>query len=379
VRTRAFWVLLAAFVAVGCSSKGKVREPAELTDIGTPAFKLDTAWSRTAGEGSGKRWTGLRLALEPDALFTADLRGRVFAFNPQSGGSLWTAETKSRVVSGPGVSGNLVLVGTLDGEVIALGRADGKELWRRKLSSEVMASPSGDGRLVVARTGDGKVFGLNADNGEQLWVFDRSVPNLTLSGMSAPLVSGRYAYVGFDSGKLGAINLADGTLAWEQVVAVPTGRTELERLTDVDAALFDNGSDIFAASFGGEVICLDGGSGQVLWRRSIKSYTGFAEIGELVVISDEAGIVWAVDARTGAAAWKQEALLNRRLSPPAAFNGHIVVADFEGYLHWLDPKDGRIVSRSQVGGSPVRAAPIAGDNLLYVLNSNGKTSAVKVR
>ncbi len=377
--TRALLILLAAVAAVGCSSKGKVREPAELTDIDAPAFKVDTAWSRSAGEGSGKRWTGLRLALEADALFTADLRGRVFAFNPQTGSSLWTAETKSRVVSGPGVSGDLVMVGTLDGEVIALSRADGKERWRRKLSSEVMASPAGDGRLVVARTGDGRVYGLNADNGEQVWTLDRLVPNLTLSGMSAALVSGRYAYVGFDSGKLGAINVADGTLAWEQVVAVPTGRTELERLTDVAAALLDNGSDVFAASFGGEIACLDGGSGQVLWRRSIKRYTGFAEIGDLVVISDEAGVVWAVDARTGAAAWKQEALLNRRLSPPAAFDGRVVVADFEGDLHWLDPQDGRIVARSRVGSTPVRAAPVAGEGLLYVRTTDGKTSAVKIR
>jgi len=377
--TRALLIALAALVAVGCSSKGKVREPAKLTDIGAPAFKLDTAWSRSAGEGSGKRHSGLRLALETDALFTADLRGRVFAFGPQNGNTLWTSDTKARVVAGPGVSGNLVMVGTLDGEVIALNRADGKELWRSKLSSEVLAAPVGNGRIVVARTGDGKVYGLDPVNGSLQWTFDRSVPNLTLSGLSAPLIVGSHVYVGFDNGKLGAINLADGTLAWEQVVAVPTGRTELERLTDVDAALLDNGADLFAASFGGEVACLDGSSGQVLWRRSIKSYTGFAEVDDLVVISDEAGVIWAVDARTGAAAWKQDALLNRRLSPPATFNGHVVVADFEGYLHWLDPKDGRIVARSHVGGSPVRAAPIAGDSLLYVLNSDGKTSAVKVR
>src|SRR5690606_8215095 len=108
--------------------------------------------------------------------------------------------------------------------------------------------------------------------------------------------------------------------------------------------------DLFAASFGGELARVDGDTGQVLWRRTVKSYNGFARVGDLVVTTDEAGVVWALDANTGAAAWTNEDLKYRRLSPPAAFEGAIVVGDFEGYLHWLDPKDGRLVARMRAGG-----------------------------
>lgn len=377
--TRALLILLAAVCAVACSSKGKIREPAKLTSIEAPAIKPETAWSVSAGKGNAGGFGALRLALEPDALFAADVDGKVFAFNPKTGDRLWENRTYLRVIAGPGVSGDLVLVGTLDGEVIALNRADGIEKWRRRLSSEVMAAPVGNGDVIVARSGDGRVYGLTAAKGDRLWLQDRSVPNLTLRGMSVPLVAGNRVYVGFDNGRLAALNLSDGTPAWEQVVAVPAGRTELERLTDVDANLLDNGKDLFAASFGGEVACLDGDTGQVLWRRTIKSYSGFAEAGDFVVVTDESGVVWALDARTGAAAWKQEGLLNRRLSPPAVFNGQIVVGDFEGYLHWLDPKDGHIVARSRAGSDPIRVAPVVGDGLLYVLNNEGRISAITVK
>lgn len=377
MRAGALLLLAAAALAAGCSGKGKVREPAKLERIATPEVQADSAWNRSAGKGSGGRFAALRLALEPDALFAADSAGRVYAFDPKTGERLWESETKARVSAGPGVSGDLVLVGTLDAEVIALSRADGREKWRSRVSSEVLAAPVGNGDLVVVRTVDGRVSGLAAASGERRWTMDRSVPSLTLRGLSVPLIVDNRVYVGFDNGRLAALNLADGAVAWEQVVAAPAGRSELERLTDVDARLLEDGNTLFAASFGGEVAALDVESGQVRWRRSIKSYTGFAKLGNRIVVTDEAGVVWALDAETGAAAWKQEGLLNRRLSAPAAFGEFIAVGDLEGYVHWLHPQDGRIVGRSRAGRDPIRAAPVAGEELLYVLSSEGRITALR--
>ncbi|MGH8461742.1 MAG: outer membrane protein assembly factor BamB [Stenotrophobium sp.] len=370
---------LAALSLAACSSSKNVRIPASLQDISNPALKIQKLWSSSAGDGSDDQYSGLQMSVQPDAVFAADVDGVIYAFNPKNGDRIWRVKTKSRVIAGPGVSGNMVLVGTLDAQVIALKRSDGSELWRTTLSSEVLAAPTGDGDVLVARTVDGHVYGLAADSGKQLWNFDRTEPNLTLRGLSVPLVQGGSAFVGLDNGRVVSLRLTDGQPAWEQVIAMPSGRTELDRITDVDAGLLADNGNIFAASYGGELACVDADSGQVVWRRSIKSYTGMARAGKLVIVTDESGVIWALDAATGAAAWTQKGLLYRKLSPPAVLDGNIVVGDYEGYLHWLDPVDGSIIARTRAGSDPIRAGMRVMDGVLYVMNADGKITALSTK
>jgi outer membrane protein assembly factor BamB len=371
-------VLLLALLLAACSKDGRVRKPTPLQDIVSPQVKLRTAWTAQVGRGSDRYHSALAPAVAVDAVFAADVRGRVHAYEPATGARIWQAETGARVISGPHVSGNAVFVGTMDGEVIALKRADGTPYWRAQISSEALAPPVSDGTLVIARGGDGMVHALSAVSGSRSWVFDRSVPNLTLRGLGQPLIEGPLTFIGMDNGRVVALRMLDGQPVWEQLITAPTGRNELERLNDVDGQLLLDGGDLFVASFGGEVVRISGSSGQVLWRRALKSYTGMVRAGNFVVISDEAGVVWGLDAETGAAAWRNEDLKYRRLSPVQVFDGHVVVGDLEGYLHWLDVRDGRLVARNRVGSKPIRALPAAGDGLLYVLNQTGRLAAIRI-
>lgn len=363
---------------IACSDKGPLREPTELTKVESPAVKPRVIWDASPGDGSDELHTRLRLAVEPDLVVTADIGGEVYALSPENGRRLWTADTDARLVAGPTVSGALVLVGTLDAEVIALKRSDGSAAWRAAVSSEVMAPPVSDGRVVVVRCGDGKVFGLNADTGARVWSFDRAVPPLTLRGLSAPLLNGGIAYIGLDNGRLAALRIDTGDVLWEEVVAAPSGRTELERIVDVDADPLITPDGLYAVSFGGELAAIGLTDGRVAWRRPIKSYSGVALAGGILAVTDENGVVWALDAQTGAAAWKQEALKFRRLSPPLALGDHIVVADYEGYVHWLAPQDGRIVGRVRAVGDQVTAPPVEHEGRLYLLGDNGDVAAVTV-
>ena len=379
MRTARLLILLAATLLAACSHKGKVREPAKLQDIENPAIKLDTAWTASAGSGSRKFSTGLRLVAEGDGLFAADIKGRVYAYDVKSGKRLWATDTDATVISGPSVASDMVLVGTQEGSVIALRRADGSEIWRREVSSEVLAPPVSDGDLVVARAVDGRVYGMEASNGDFRWSFDRTVPELVLRGLSEPLLASGRVLVGLDNGRVVAVRTTDGQVIWEQPVAVSTGANALERLTDIDAALVDGLDCLYAASFGGEVACLDFVSSQIKWRRSIKTYNNMAVAGDKLIVTDEVGTVWALDAETGAAAWKQEALSYRKLSPPAYFGGYVVVGDYDGYLHWIDPSDGHFVARSRAGSTPIVTQPVVFEDTLYVMNKKGHIAAIKIK
>lgn len=366
----------AALLAAGCSDKGKVREPAELVEIPEPAFKPDVVWRRSVGEQGGFS-TNLGIALQADGVFVADQTGTVTALDPATGAVQWKTRAAGNLQAGPSLGGNAVYVGNRDGTVVALARADGTELWRSHISSEVQGAPVSNGDVVVARSVDGRTFGLSASSGVQLWVFDRSVPELVLHGMSPPLLVAGRALVGMDNGRLAAVSASDGTVLWEQTVSVPQGRTVLDRMTDIDGAMVDGGSCVFAASFGGQVACIELSSGQALWRRDVRSYDGIGIDDGKIYLSDESSVVWALDQSSGAAAWKQEDLLYRKLSAPVVYKGYVVVADAEGYLHWMDAADGHFVARSKVG-TGVTAQMIASDELLYVLDTDGKLSAISI-
>ena len=123
--------------------------------------------------------------------------------------------------------------------------------------------------------------------------------------------------------------------------------------------------------------CIQPDSGEIVWRRSIRSYTSMALSSDKVYVTDDAGVLWALDLATGAAAWKQEDMAYRRLSAPAFFDGFVVVGDFEGYLHWIDPDTGEMVARSRVGSDPILTAPVAGTDRLFVMGSTGRIAAIE--
>jgi outer membrane protein assembly factor BamB len=377
--TRAFWLLGLAGALAACGSDGPVREPAELKSIEKAEVKPSVGWRRSPGSGDGEQESRLRLAVGEDLLVTADAEGDVYALDPASGKTRWRVETGARVVSGPSVYGDLVLLGTLDAEVIALKRADGAPAWRATVSSEVLAPPVGDGGIIVVRCGDGRVFGLSAETGARRWNFERAVPPLTLRGLSTPVLYAGAAVVGLDNGRIAALRVETGEVLWEEVVSAPEGRSELERIVDVDAEPLATGGGVFALSFGGELAAIGAQEGRVAWRRPVKSYTGSAQYGNRLFVSDEAGVLWALDVGTGAAAWKQESLQYRRLSAPVIVGGHVVVADFEGYLHWLSPDDGRIVGRVRAVGSQVVATPVLQEDRLFVLGRDGEIAVVEPR
>jgi len=368
----------------GCTALGNLfdssdntTEPAELVDF-EPIIKVRTVWQRRVGSGAGKLFLKLRPAVDGERVYAATRGGRVRAFDARTGESIWDTDTDSPLSGGPGVGDGLVLLGTSDGEVIALGEKDGEIKWRTRVSSEVLSSPVAQGGIAVARTIDGKLFGLNTDDGTRLWVYDRTTPVLTLRGTSSPVLAGGAAVAGFDNGQVVAITLSNGQPLWETRVAVPRGRTELERMVDIDADPVIEGNTVYAVTYQGQVAALELFSGKVIWRRDMSSYAGLGVDAENVYVTDESSNVWALQRSNSASMWRQAKLEARRVSPPAVFGRYVVVGDLEGYLHWLRKDDGQFVARVKVDSDAIIAAPVATPFALYVYGSGGDLTALQV-
>ena len=375
-------LLLMVVTLTGCGATSwfageDVVEPSPLLDLDNEV-QPKTLWSRGVGSGTDEQRLNLQPRVVDGAVYVADSDGEVQALSAENGSRLWSVDLDVPISGGPGAGEGLVLVGTSDAEVIALESGSGEERWRAKVSSEVLSVPAiGDG-VVVTHTVDGKIFGLESTNGDRRWQYEREVPVLTLRGSGSPVLSGGAAFVGMAGGKLIALRVDNGTLLWDVNVTIPGGRSELERLADIDGDAIVMHGGVFVATYQGEVGAIEQRSGRLAWQRKISSYSGMGADSEGLFVGDEEGVVWGLDPRSGNARWSQDSLKNRKLSNVAVLGGLVVVGDFEGYLHWLDRNDGRLVARTRVGSDPITTGLQVFDGTLYVLGDGGQLAAVRL-
>jgi len=371
-------VVLAVSLA-GCSSKKKKEpQPMKLEKF-TQEVKLRKEWSTSIGQGQGKLWNNLTPAVDGDQIFAADVKGRVVALDRFSGKRQWQKKLKAQVSGGVGAGSGLVVLGTLSGDVIALDSSTGNELWRVNVASEVLSAPASNGEVVVVQTQDDRLIALEADTGQQRWIYENTPALLTLRGSSAPLITPYVVYAGLSSGKVIAVELERGLPIWEQRVAMPSGRTELERMVDIDGQLLLKNSVLYVAAYQGKVAGLDEETGRMLWQRDASSYVGVGQGFGNAYTSLEVGAVESIDERSGSALWSNEKLLRRKLSGPAVFSSYIAVGDVEGYLHLLSQVDGRFVSRTRIDKKGLRVQPLVVGGWLYVYGNGGKLVALTIK
>lgn len=350
--------------------------PARLVDF-DPTLRVGRIWSADVGDGLDKAGRQLWPAYASGTLYAADHDGKLTAVDAESGATRWRIKTELPFTGGPGVSGNLLMMGTENGEVFAFDASTGTQLWSATVTSEVLAPPLEADGIVVVRSIDGRVFGLDADTGQRLWVYDHSVPLLTLRGNAPPLLRAGVAFIGYDGGEVVALRIADGTLMWEQALTTTEGRTELERLSDIDGQLVFIASDLLVVSYKSRMASLAADSGRLLWFKEISSSTGVAVDRVNLALTDKDGNLWMLDRRNGAESWKNDELRNRGLTRPAFFGGFVVVGDMDGYLHWIHVDDGLFAARDKVGGDGFAGPPLVVGNTLYAQTRKGKLVAYR--
>lgn len=378
MKLRVLWLMIAALAVAACDNSKDVDPPAELVDF-APKLRIQKLWSESLGGKSDR----LRLALQPTVsegvVYAASHNGEVMALTADSGKRLWRAKTKLPLSAGPGVGEGLVVVGANDGWLVALDAQTGKERWRQLTTGEVLARPLIARGSVIVRTVDGRLHALNAADAKTRWTVEEAMPRLSLRGTAPPLLADNVVVAGFDNGRLIGVDVNTGDTLWNVSVDTPSGRTELDRLIDIDAAAHIAGKDIYVVGFQGRLAMLELDTGQIWWAKDASSYRGFGMDENELYITDANSVISALRRVDGSPQWEQNALRRRGLTAPALDNEALVVGDFEGYVHWLNKENGEVLARAKTDGERITNAPISGDGRVFVQTDGGKLIAFQTR
>lgn len=370
-------LLIAALVVVACNSSKRenIQPPRELENI-EARLSVSQLWKRNVGDVGGIKGLNMAPVHADGQIYVANLKGDVLVLDAASGRENARFQVGYQFASPVAVGDDTLAIGTLDGKLVVLS-AGGTERFVKQLSSEVIAAPLIVNDRIFVRSHDGRVQAFQLPEGGQIWSRDFDVPVLSLRGNGRMLHHNDQLIVGMDDGRLIALRDSDGGDVWQQQVGLSEGRTDLERLADLDGDISLLDGTVFAVGMNGQATAVDSTGGTQLWARDISASGGIAA-GDQVVVSGIDGKVSSLDRYGGGGVWTQEGLEHRWLTTPGIVNGYPVVGDFEGYVHWLDPNDGSFVARIRAGRDAIRSTPLVVGDITFILTIDGALTAYRV-
>ncbi len=365
-------VLSAALI--GCSSnKIKVEEakPNPLPKL-AQAKSLVPVFSQNVSSTDEADPLRLRLAVDNGVIFAVDPKGEVAAFRAKQ--RLWqTRVSKQGLSAGAEAADGVVVVGNRKGQLFALEQATGKQLWTAQLSGALLSPSLIQAGRVITVANDGNVFAHDLASGQEVWAYRLPNAQFSLRGQAAPVSADpRTVLIASSNAYIYALDVLTGVPRMQRRVPVSSGRSDVQRLIDIDGDPVMAGQFLVTTSYQGQVTVTDLASQQVVWSEDASSTQRPEVFNNTVFVAQNDGKVTAFNLTTGEQLWQNDSLLNRRLSNPVILGQDLVVGDLDGVLHLIDPASGQLVGRSKTGGE-VRSLQVI-DGQLYVSTRKGALS-----
>jgi outer membrane protein assembly factor BamB len=377
-----FRVLLGASLAallVACSSPDNSEPPAPLTNISNGLI-FDQLWTMKTGAGISAGSYNRQPLLVGAEIFTVDIDGLIKNVDAKSGKLKWDFETGVESITGLTGDDDIIVASSRNGELNTYDRTD-HDLnlrWSARLKGEIRSASVANVDSLFIRTVDGRLSSISKADGSIQWTVSHLVPALSLTGNSAPVLHNDLVIAGFDDGKLAAFDQSNGQVVWEIAVSQPTGRSEIERLVDVDGQFVISNGVIYVGSYQGRLAAIQAIDGEELWSRKFSSFNAMTIDDDAIYLSSDTSHIWSIDRRTGSALWKQDVLHARKISAPLLFEDKVIVGDLDGHVHWFNQSDGALIGRLRPSYKRHYSTPFEWNNKIFTMDSNGILSSFKV-
>lgn len=358
----------------GCAGKtNKVPEvkPNPLPKL-TQAKTLVPVFSASVSATDAADPLRLRLDADNGVVFAIDPKGEVSAFKGKQ--RLWQKKvSKDNLSSGVEAAEGLVVVGSQKGQLFALDQQTGEQKWTAQLTGALLAPSLIHAGRVISVSNDGMVYAHEVASGAQVWTYNLPNVQFSLRGMAAPVpLDARNVLIASSNAYIYALDALSGVPKLQRRVAVSDGRSDIQRLVDIDGEPVVAGQFVVTTSYQGQVTVLDLASQQVIWSEDASSIQRPEVVGNGVFVAQTDGKIKAFEISSGQPLWENDQLLNRQLSNPVMLGTDLVVGDLDGVLHLIDPRTGQITGRSKTSGE-VRNLRVI-DNQLYVSTRKGALS-----
>ncbi len=364
----------------GCSSVPVDKEPSLLSALDSP-YMLEKNWQITTEKMPNRDSEGLFFAEDNVHIYTATATGFLVSLKKEPMSRWkdqikWQVKFDSNVVSGPTLYKDQLIIGTAKGRLISLTADEAQVIWQTELSSEVMSYPVIAQQKIFTRTVDGKLYAVNANTGEVIWVVEHEMPKLSLRGAPAVLYNDDIVYVAWETGMVQAVSANSGTLLWEVKIATPKGRTDLERIVDIQSSLVLKEGRLIALGYHGKLVALNPLNGDLFFEKPFSGYRDFVVDQERIYVVDDKDVLYAFDLFSGAQQWKQAALKGRLVGDLVFYQDQLLVSDGWGYLHWLNriqgTEEARVKHSNEYGdGNRILRIKVDGQRLI-LLDGDGQ-------
>lgn len=374
------------FLVTGCAGDIDVYKPVEAPFV-TNQIKVTKVWSRSIGSGVDDFYSQLSPVFDDENIYAASRDGDVYAFNKLTGERLWDIDLDDEIenddrrssrLSGVSIGDNHVYVSSENGYLYTLDKTEGNLLWKVDVGAEILAVPTTDNEKVYVLSINGEVFAYDCFTGEQQWQTGIDNVILSLRGNSNPIVIDGVVMYGTVEGKINLISAQNGLLLQQLKVGIPSGKTKLERLADVNASPLLISNELYAVAYKGDFQGYLLPSANVIWKRQYNSSQNMAFDLSDIAFTDTSGHVYAIIRIDGSQRWVNTALTYRKVTSPSYFKDYVLVGDYEGYLYWLDNATGEFKAMIQVDDSGLYTAPIADEDLVYIQTKGGDLYAYKL-
>lgn len=369
-----FALTILTFALAGCSTnKTKVEEvkPNPLPKL-VQAKTLVPVFSQSVSSTSKADPLRLRLDADNGAVFAVDPNGEVAAYQGKQ--RLWQQKvSKQGLSSGIEAGEGIVVVGNKKGQLFALDQATGEQKWTAQLSGAILSASLIQSGRVITITNDDTVYAHDLATGQQVWTYNLPNVQFSLRGIATPVaLDPRTVLIASSNAYIYALDIISGVPRMQRRVAVSEGRSDIQRLNDLDGDPVVAGQFLVTTSYQGQVTVMDLASQQVVWSEDASSIQRPEVFNNTVYVAQADGKITAYALTTGEQLWQNDSLLNRQLSNPVILGQDLVVGDLDGVLHLIDPATGQLIGRSKTSGE-VRTLRVI-DNQLYVATRKGALS-----